>query len=248
MGTVAQNPIEVTNAIRRVLAGDVNAYEVIYEYCDSQLKSYIGSRFGRRGSRFINDVAIRTHAEAVRRLAEYDPDEGASFQTWLGWLTYNAARKVAADWYDPMSEPFDEKRHSPWAGTVAGPAELYEAKRCSQLLNQEYNALDKDGRLSVALHDEQGLTVRETARRLGMPAIRVRRLLEQKHHRLARRLRRLGVRPVETDSTPAPMWTRPDTSEKDDDWTASVTAVLPDGPDTLVGAAARDKEKEEPDN
>jgi len=234
----------VRQAIAHTLTADIDAYAVIYEVCDGPLRAFIGSRYGHLGRDFANEVAIRTHEYAVTHLDEYDPNKGASVQTWLNWQSLNVAKLAIPDWCDPKTEPFDEKRHNRWAASVPGPAELYEAKRRSQLLNQEYNALDEDGRLSVALHDEQGLSVRETARRTGMPVIRVRRLLEQKHHRLARRLRRLGVRPVETDSTPAPMWTQPDSSDKDDDWTASVTAVLPDGPDTLVGAAAKDLAEE----
>ena len=49
-----------------------------------------------------------------------------------------------------------------------------------------------------------------------------------------------GVSPVPVDSTPVPVWHGRDSTGHDDDFTASVTAVLPEPPDTLVGADAKE--------
>jgi hypothetical protein len=142
------------------------------------------------------------------------------------------------------SVSFDEEMHEPWTRPVPGPAEECEARMRSRLLWQEYEALAREGRLSIALHDIAGRTLAETARELGMPLMRVRRLLERNHGSLRKRLKRLGVRPVEPEPHYGRVWTEPDDTGYDDDWTASVTAVLPDGPDTLVGAAARHEEED----
>jgi len=238
----------VMSATRRALDGDVNAYEVIYEACDGSLRSFIGRRFGHLGSDFIDEVAIRTHEYVLTRLDKYKSDEGTSFQTWFNWQSRSVAWQVMAERFGPRLVRYDETKHEAWAGSVAGPTEVYEDKRRSRVLREEQEALSEDGRLSVTLHDKDGLTFDETAKATGLPVIRVRRKREQALAVMKRRLQERGIRPVEVDSTPVPIFYGWDHTEPDDDFTESVTAVLPDGPDTLVGAAARDEEKEEPDN
>jgi hypothetical protein len=60
---------------------------------------------------------------------------------------------------------------------------------------------------------------------------------------LNRRLQEREVRPVEEDSTPAPVWHGRDWTDPDD-YCAPSVAVLPDGPDTLMAAAAAAEEEE----
>jgi len=239
---------EVADAIRRVLSGDADAYEVIYRLCDGPLQSFVASRYGHRGGRFVTEVVARTHTRAFLLLGQYDEDKGASFLTWYCWQSRRVASEVEAELSDPRRVRYDETRHEAWTGTVAGPAEVYEDERRSRVLREEREALSEDGRLSVSLHDKDGLTFDETAEATGLPVIRVRRKREQALAVMKRRLQERGVRPVEVDSTPAPVFYGWDYTEPDDDFTESVTAVLPDDPDTLVGAAAKDEDKEEADN
>ena len=72
---------DILAAIQRVLAGDPDAYELIYRAHDATLRSYIGRRFRGLGDDFVSDVALRTDESAISRLDRYDPDRGASFQT-----------------------------------------------------------------------------------------------------------------------------------------------------------------------
>jgi DNA-directed RNA polymerase specialized sigma24 family protein len=245
--------LALERAISRVLAGEVNAYEGIYVACDRSLRSHIGSRYGRLGDDFVKEVAIRTHEYVCTHLNLYNSDEGASLQTWVNDQSLRIAGEALADWHGlrrltqpdgtrkrvAVLEPFDEERHARYAGTAPGPAEEYEAKMRSRQLWQEYQALARDGRLSIALHDLAGLTLAETAERLNLPLIRVRRLLEQNHKALARWLRRRGYRPCAPEPHYGRVWHGFDDTGYDEDWTASVTAVLPEDPPSLAGAEAR---------
>jgi len=255
------NP-RVSAARQRVLDGDENSYDVIYQDCDSSLRSFIGARYGHLGKDFVDEVAIRTHEYVLTRLDKYKSDKDASFQTWLNLRSLNVAGEVLVERYGlrrigprhgkrrrvAVSESYDEETHAQRARPVPGPDEEYEARMRSRRLWQEYEALAREGRLSIALHDLAGRTLAETAQELDMPLIRVRRLLERNHHRLRKRLKRLDVRPVEPEPHYGRVWSEPDDTGYDDDWTATPMAYLPDDPDTLVGAAARreEEDKEQP--
>jgi RNA polymerase sigma factor (sigma-70 family) len=207
------------------------------------LRSFVGRRYGRFGDEFIDEVAILTHERAFARLNEYQTDKGASFQTWMNWQSRAAAKQVMRERYGSRFVQYAEVRHEPWVETVPGPADIYEESRRSRVLRQELLALSEDGRLSVTLHDKDGLTFAETAQAAGTTVKRVRLTREQALAVLERRLQERGVSPAEVDSTPVPAWHGWDVTDRDDEWTASVTAVLPDGPSSLVGAAAREEDE-----
>ncbi len=233
---------EVAFAIQRVLDGDVDAYELIYKRCDSSLRAFAGSRYGYLGSDFVDEVAIRTHEYTITRLDKYDPDKGASFQTWLNWQSLNVARKVRTERFGPRFVRFDENVHSPWALPVRGPSEESEAARRSRILRQEYENLAGDGRLSIALHDLDGLTFADTAQQAGLSVGKARRERARALAVLKRRLQEQGVSATVRDSTPVPIWHGKDNTGCDDDWTATVAAKLPDRPVKPVAAAAEEKE------
>jgi DNA-directed RNA polymerase specialized sigma24 family protein len=237
------NKPEVMNALKRLSEGDTSAHDVIYKECDGPLRLFVASRYGQRGGRFVREVVARTHTRAFLYLHEYTEDKRASLTTWYCWHARRVASEVMAELSDPRLVPYDETKHEAWAGTVAGPAEVYEDKRCSRVLREEHEALSEDGRLSVSLHDKDGLTFGETAKAMGMPVIRVRRKRELALALMKRRLQEHGIRPVEVDSTPVPIFYGWDHTEPDDNFTESVTAVLPDGPSSLVGAAAKEKDE-----
>ncbi len=232
---------EVTRAIQRVLAGDVDSYESIYNLTDRPLRAFIGSRYGYFGSDFVDEVAINTHEYSLTRLNKYDPDKGASFQTWLNWQSLNVARKVRVEWFGPRVVPVDADRLDLLVSSVPDPAETSEAARRSRVLSQEYERLTEDGRLSIGLHDLEGLTFADTAQQAGLSVGKVRRKREQTLAVLKRRLQERGVSATERDSTPVPVWYGWDNTGYDDDWTASVTAILPDGPAEPVAAAAEEE-------
>lgn len=245
-------------AIQRVLDGHRNDYDVIYKACDPSLRSFLGARYGHLGGDFIDEVAIRTHEFAFTHLNSYNSNSDAAFQTWLNLRSLNVAGDVLAERFDlhrlgprgarrrvGVSESFDEETHAPWSGSGQSPAEEDEAKMRNRLLWQEYETLAREGRLSVALHDIEGRTLAETAQALDMPLIRVRRLLDRNHSRLRKRLKRRGVLPAEREPHFGRVWSQPDDTGYDDDWTATSMAYLPEDPDSLVGAAAKSEEEDE---
>ena len=241
--TSKQNRVEV--AIQQILAGDGSSYEIIYDACDCPLRAFIGARYKHCSDDYVDEVAIRTHERVLSKLHEYNPDKGSSFQTWMNWQALAEASKVKEQWFGSRMVHLDEEKHEPWAVTSTGPAEEYAKKQRSRVLWQEYERLAGDGRLSVSLHDLDGLTFAKTAEKSGLPLIRVRREREQALKKLRRALRRRKFNPVEVDSTPVPIWGKPDTLGNEDDWAAPALVPRPDGPDTLVDAAAKEQRKEE---
>jgi RNA polymerase sigma factor (sigma-70 family) len=231
----------IADAISRVLAGDVNAYEEIYRATDGALRAFVGSRYQHLGRDFSDEVSVRTHEYAFTHLDRYDPGRGASFQTWLNWQSRNVAAKVAAEWFNlrrvnvggrwqrmSRTVAVDEEGLEKLARSVPDPAEMREAESDSLVLWQEYEALAAEGKLSLTAHDMEGMTLAESALVLGIPVSRLRRLLDRNHNRLRKRLERQGVRPVEREPHYGRVWYDSDNTDYDDDWTASATAFLPD--------------------
>ncbi|HTW91736.1 MAG TPA: sigma-70 family RNA polymerase sigma factor [bacterium] len=233
------------SAIQCVQSGEVNAYSVIFEICDDSLRSFISMSCWQLGGDFVSEVAIRTHEYALKHLAEYDSDKGASFQTWLNWQSLNVAAQVMAERCGHRFVQRDEGKHDAYLPSAAGPEAAQDVKERDQALRQELKALPEDERLTIAHHDLAGRTFAETAQATGLTVRQVRYKRERALAVMKRRLQERGFRPVEVDSTPAPIFYGWDHTEPDDEYTTSVTAILPDGPDTLVGAAAHDLPEDE---
>jgi DNA-directed RNA polymerase specialized sigma24 family protein len=201
----------------------------------------VGSRYWHLGKDFSDEVSVRTHEYVLSRLSRYDPGRGALFQTWLNWQSRNVAAKVAAEWFNlrrvnvggrwqrmSRTVAVDEEGLEMLCRPVPDPADVREAESDSLVLRQEYEALAAEGKLSVTAHDMDGMTLAESALVLGIPVIRLRRLLDRSHSRLRKRLSRLGVRPVEREPHFGRVRYETDNTDYDDDWTASATAFLPD--------------------
>jgi len=233
-----ERTLRLARAVERVLAGDVNAYEEIYAACNRRLRTFIAGRYGHLGRDFIDEVAVLTHEFAFTHINEYDSDRGASFQTWLLWQSRRIANHAARDLYNPRFVPFEPARHEVYAISATGPADDFEEKRLWRVLAEETDALPESERQTVVLHDIEARSHREMARSAGLTyeQARYRRRLVLK--RLRKRLKERGVRLVPMDTTPEPVWHGQDNTDPDDDFTSSVTAVLPDEPPSLVGAAA----------
>jgi RNA polymerase sigma factor (sigma-70 family) len=252
------NSPTLTAAIRRVLSGDVESYEVIHKSTDGPLRLHLAVRYHCQvDDDFVDEVAIRTHEYVVDHIRLYNSDKGATFQRWMNVQSLNVAKEVIIERRDlhrlgprgkrkyvELGENFDEELHPRRACPRPGPAEEHEARERSRRLWQAYEALDSEGRLSVALHDVEDLTLDETADRLDKPLISVRRQLERCHDWLRERLKREDVRPVESEPCSGRVGFESVDTGYDDDWTASVMAELPDDPDNLVGAAAEEAEEE----
>jgi RNA polymerase sigma factor (sigma-70 family) len=191
------------------------------------------------GRDFVSEVAIRTHEYAFSHLNNYSSDRGASFQTWLNWLSRSFAGHVKREWYSQRFARYDQALHEAWAVSDTGPADVYEETRLSRVLQEETESLPEGERQVIVLHDIEGRSHPACARATGLTYEQVRHKRRLALAVLRRRLQLRGVRPVPIDSTPAPIWYGEDSTDRDDDFTASETAVLPDGPDTLTGEDAK---------
>jgi len=231
----------VAEGIRKVLEGNENAYAEIYACCDEALKGFIGRRFGHLGQDFVEEVAILTHEFAFTHISEYSSDRGASFRTWLFWQARAVARNVRREWYGSRFVRYSQAQHEAYAVSATGPVDIYEEKRLWRVLHEETRALPESERQTVMLHDIEARSHPEIASDAGLTyeQVRYRRRLVLK--RLRRRLKERGVRPVPIDTTPVPIWSGQDHTDPNDDYTTSVTAVLPDEPPSLVGAAAKEE-------
>ncbi len=230
----------LTAAIRRVLDGDVDAYGTIYDIIDKPLRSYVDKRYGRLDDDFRNEVATRTHTFVFENLAQYDPGF-ASLQTWAIWSSRNVALQVMTERFnlhkvrtedgkwqrETISIAMDEEALA--LATKAGP-DSNEALWLKHVLWQEYEALAREGRLSLTMHVVEGRPLHETAKLLNIPVIRLRRLLDRDFRRLRKRLRRRGVGP-DLSWPHHGIASHADDTGYDDDWTTSTTASLPDEPD-----------------
>ena len=232
----------LTAAIRRVLSGDMESYEVIHNRIDRPLRTYIRSHFYWAGPDFEDEVAVRTHEYLLPRLGEYDAAK-ASLQTWYNWQSRSVAGLVMREWFGPRLVQYDEAVHEAWAVTATGPADIYEEKRLSRVLREENESLSEEERQGITLHDIGRLTFDESAEASGLSVMQVRYRRLRALSVLRQRLLERGVRPVAVDTTPAPIWYGRDNTDPDD-YAAPTVAALPDGPDTLVGAAAA-QEKED---
>jgi len=258
MAKIESNPKELTDAIQRVKSGDVNAYRIIYDITDGSLRSYIGSRYGHLDDDFKTDVANGTHEFVFENISQYKSDE-SSLQTWMNWASRNVALTVMTERFNlrkvktadgkwervAVSIAMDEEALALVAKVVPGPEEIHEARWQEHSLWQTYDTLANEGRLSVALYDLGDKTLADTARELGMPVIRLRRLLDRNHSRLRKRLKRKGVRLVESEPHYGRVWHDPDNTGYDEDWTSTQTAELPVEPDSRSGAAAEELPREQ---
>ncbi|MBM3322649.1 sigma-70 family RNA polymerase sigma factor [candidate division WOR-3 bacterium] len=243
MSRTGRNRSDVTDAIRRVLDGDVEAYEIIYRECNGSLRSFIGSWYGQHGNDFVDEVAIRTHERALTKLPEFDPGR-ASFQTWLNWQARSVASQVLAEWRGPRFTGFDEDLHAQYVPSVPGPEELHERRRRDELVRQEFEALDEEGRLTMFYHDLTEMTFSATATEMGCSVGRVRRTRDKALAQMRRQLDKRGISASTLVPVHEPAWpVRPRPSSDDNSEASPVAADLPDGPGDSSDAAAVNREE-----
>jgi len=186
---------DIASALRQVLSGDVEYYEIVYKLCDSRLRAFIGAHWGRHGSDFVDEVAIRTHERALRSLAQFDAERG-QFQTWLNWLGRSVASQVAAGWYGPRFTALDEAADVRYVPSLPGPDELRERQLRDRALREAFESLDREGRLTLLYHDLAGMSFAATAADLGWTVKRVRCVRDCALRQLRRRLNSPGqIRP-----------------------------------------------------
>lgn len=227
----------INEAVRQVLAGDMDRFETLYQLTNGPLREFIGRKYGFLGPDFVDEVRVRTHEYVLNRLAEYDPDRGP-FSTWMIWWARHAASLVAKSRYGRSFEPFDPD----WYTGGPGPAEMQELVRRDRSIRREVQALPESQRQVIELRYYHNQTREQTAARLNLKIGSVRRREARALKRLKLRLLERKVQIVEQDATPIPVWCDWQATGYDDDWTATVGAILPDEPPPLQDRAAKDEQ------
>jgi RNA polymerase sigma factor (sigma-70 family) len=238
--------LALARAVKRVQDGDLEAYDEVYRICDRPLHSILGSRYGRRGDDFLDEVVIQTLEYGFEHRDEYKPVKRASFLTWLVWVSFNVAKKVRAERDDHNTVSLNEELDVQYVLTTSDPAEELERQRRNQVLRQELRALAEQDRLSIAGHGSGHWTFSTTAQRLGLTVPKARYRYERARREMKERLERRGVRPTEVVPCYGRVGSLPDDSGDNGYRGAMPMANLPHGPDSLEGAAAADVEKEVP--
>jgi RNA polymerase sigma factor (sigma-70 family) len=234
----------IASAIRQVLDGDSEQYKAIHDLTDASLRSYIGSRRRNSDPQLIDEISSLTHQYSLKRLAEYDEAESASYQTWLNNNSRSATAVVMREWYGDRLVGFSEADHEDLAPSVPGPEDLRERAECDRVLAEEFASLAEPGRSCMQLCDIDGLSVRDAGAQLKISASGVCRYLHRAREELREKVEKRGIRPTEVAPSAEPVWPR--YRRKDDDETrTTVTAVLPFEPGDLVGAIPIPTEEEE---
>ena len=185
--------------ICRARAGDLTAFEELTNRYAQQVY-----RLALRMLRQEQDAEDVTQQAFLSALENLDGFRGeASFSTWLLRITSHAALKVIRKRkglqlvsLEQTTEPSDNYDSIPHPEYIAdwrqSPAELAQQNETQRLLDQALDELDPKHRLVFLLHDVQGLSVKETARTLGLSEantkVRLLRARLQLRERLTRAL------------------------------------------------------------
>jgi RNA polymerase sigma factor (sigma-70 family) len=155
-------------------AGDAAAFDVLYRRHESGLYRFVRRLLGARLAAQADEVFQDTWLRIVAARAGFSP-QGASWRTWAFTIAHNAAmdrlrtsgREVqvtdAADGDDPLdwlAQTLD--RNHPSAEDEA------HWRSAGRQLLQCLERLPTDQRAAFLLHHEEGVTVEELARSLGV--------------------------------------------------------------------------------
>jgi RNA polymerase sigma-70 factor, ECF subfamily len=187
--------------VARAKSGDYDAFGELYQR--HQRKAYCTALRILRNQQDAEDAVQRAFQRALVKLKGFRED--STFSTWITRIVINEALMLLRQ--RSTREPFHENKldAAPSDGGVeiadGGPTPeeiLSESERRAVLL-QAIGRLRKNLRLVVLLHELQGLTSAETARRLGLTVSAVkgrtfhaRRFLRKHLERSSKRARALS--------------------------------------------------------
>ena len=152
---------EDTAAVRRVLDGDVTAFDAIVQRWQGRLVN-LAWRFCR-DRMMAEDLAQEAFVKAFRALATFRGD--AAFSTWLTAIAMNTYRSQLRGHAPPVDD-FDFSRRA--ASGLDPLGELQESER-SAILRKSVLALPAKYREPLVLYYFQEMDFAETARVLGLP-------------------------------------------------------------------------------
>jgi RNA polymerase sigma-70 factor, ECF subfamily len=168
---------EITDAelVRRAQAGELAAFEALTHRYEERVYS-LALRMLRH-EQDAEDVTQQTFLSALEALAGFRGE--ASFSTWLLRIASHAALKVIRKRkgldtvsLEEATEPREDYDSIPHPEYIAdwrqSPEQLVHRHEVRRLLDVALNKLDEKHRLVFLLRDVEGLSVKETAKALGL--------------------------------------------------------------------------------
>ncbi|MBL8899670.1 MAG: sigma-70 family RNA polymerase sigma factor, partial [Planctomycetes bacterium] len=181
-------PLELVETLEQLFArflrdGDEHALAELVRRGSERLRSF-AARFGLPRDR-VDDLVHETLIAAVQQARAFDPE-----QSLLPWLKGILVRKIASAVRDDARR---QRHREAWAlrrvpPPDEGPAESAARREILELLAEAIAEVPSRYRAALELHLLQGLTVSETAQRLGRLQVTVRVHLFRGLRELRRRL------------------------------------------------------------
>ncbi|MFN7956963.1 MAG: sigma-70 family RNA polymerase sigma factor [Holophagaceae bacterium] len=163
----AADPLEPL--VRRVLAGEREAFETLVQRTEARLLALAWRMLGDR--HLAEDAAQETYLRAYRSLASFRL--GERFEAWLVRIAVNVCRDLARK-RGPLPLPVDALDTLPGESSTleAEEAALLDQRRA--LVQRALASLPQGERAALVLRDLEGLTTEETAHLLGVRPVTVR--------------------------------------------------------------------------
>jgi len=186
---------EEDNLIRRSLAGDQDAFEVLVRRHSSRVFNIIGSFFRRRD--MVEDIAQDVFSRAYFSLASFTL--GRSFEAWVAKIAVNAcydqlrAQRRRLEHQMPRTSEQDDEWLEVQMLNVARERHASEERKreAAQISERLLSKLDPEDRLVLVLMDRDGYSVKDISELTGwgqskikVRAFRARRTLRAEMKRL----------------------------------------------------------------
>ena len=195
-GTTTASP-EDRVLVRAAKEGDQDAFEELVRRHERRIYGLARRLTGSEHE--AQDATQQTFLSVVRNLGEFR--ETAAFSTWLTTIAVHAALKLvrkrrglATTSLDEATEP-DEDGHLPHPEYIADwrdlPDRLLHRAETRRALDEAIAELDPAHRAVFLLRDADGLSVKDTARALGISEANVKVRLLRARLRLRERLTRV---------------------------------------------------------
>lgn len=161
--------------VKQAKAGDLNAFETLTSRYEQRVYS-LGLRMLRH-EQDAEDVTQQTFLSALENLNTFRGE--ASFSTWLLRIAAHAALKVIRKRkgletisLEENTSPHNEDGPIPHPEYIAdwrhSPEEMVHKQEVQRLLEEALSKVEEKYRMVFLLRDVEGLSVRETARALGI--------------------------------------------------------------------------------
>lgn len=181
MADTREVPEEERSWLERARNGDRDAFDRLAERHRAELVRACRRRLGSADD--AEDVVQETLVRAFRGLAALtDPDR---FRPWIHRIAANACRTRLSR--SRECEPFPDEE------PAAGPTSAPEHAIFSRAVLDAVASLPPDLRVAVAAYHLEGLSLGETARRLGLPETTVKGRLNRGRGALREEMIRMGV-------------------------------------------------------